>query len=587
MPAETLEQIVSLCKRRGFVFPGSAVYGGFANSWDYGPLGVELKNNIKRQWWLSTVHRRDDVEGIDCALIMNPKVWVHSGHVATFSDPLVDNKKTNKRYRLDHLLEAQTDHVKHALMVASGAKDVAEAVHRIVHGAVGSSQILNDAKVTDPDTNEPGDWTPPRQFNLMFDTHIGPIKDDDHKAYLRPETAQGMFVNFNNVLNSMRRKLPFGVAQAGRSFRNEITPGNFIFRQREFEQMEIEYFCMPADAERLHREWIDYRINWWRDLGIPSERLRERPHAKDELAHYAAACSDIEYRFPGSLGWNELEGIANRTNYDLTAHSKDNEVVAEARAKFKMEQPNTDSVETLTFYDAESKQHVLPFVVEPAAGVDRAFLVFLSEAYNEEQVGEIAEADAKAVTEALEAFLKSTAKNEDLGAEKKAEIAKLGADILARGPSAFASISTLLSLPGADTIALGKKLRGVADRLVETAFRTVLKLDPRLAPVKVAIFPLKKNHEGIVAAARAILKDLQPHMRAVYDDTGAIGKLYRRQDEIGTPYCITVDFETLGEGQDGSSANSGTVTVRNRDTMKQERVPVTALRHWLSDRVGG
>lgn len=694
MPAETLEQIVSLCKRRGFVYPGSAVYGGFSASWDYGPLGVELKNNIKRQWWMHTVQLRDDVEGIDCALIMNPQVWVHSGHVGTFSDPLVDNRKTKKRYRLDHLLEAQhpnavralarallfhitgmlsaADRVRQAVASAKRRRGVAAEAHTLdevmlaqheeeiqadvakltssmVPGeyallcedllsslhvgdhknlAGGCARFLVSVKefpaekwlaemhVIDPETGEPGDWTAPRQFNLMFDTHIGPIKDDEHKAFLRPETAQGMFVNFKNVLDTMRRRLPFGISQVGRSFRNEITPGNFIFRQREFEQMEIEYFVMPEEAEGKYFDWIAYRRSWWEGLGVAPERLRTREHAKDELAHYAAACSDIEYLFPGSLGWNELEGIANRTNYDLTAHSKDNEVVAAARAKFGMESPNTDSVETLTYYDEKSKTHLIPFVIEPAAGVDRAFLTFLCDAYCEELVGEIAEADRKAVREALEAFVKSVGKKLEASkrggvdtpvhqsgsviqsgaknpvapsvdksvhppsgpsADKLAAMLEMGNAILAGGDAAFARISTLLSLPGAEQIELGKKLRGVAERVVDGAFRTVLKLHPKLSPIKVAIFPLKKNHEGIVAKAKDILRDLKPHMKAVYDDTGAIGKLYRRQDEIGTPFCITVDFQSLEDG---------TVTVRDRDSMSQERVGAGVLREWLEKRVG-
>jgi glycyl-tRNA synthetase len=477
---------------------------------------------------------------------------------------------------------------------------------------------LAEMHVIDPETGEPGDWTAPRQFNLMFDTHIGPIKDDDHKAYLRPETAQGMFVNFKNVLDTMRRRLPFGIAQVGRSFRNEITPGNFIFRQREFEQMEIEYFCMPEDAEAKYWDWIAYRRSWWEGLGVAPERLRTRPHATDELAHYAAACSDIEYLFPGSLGWNELEGIANRTNYDLTAHSKDNEVVAEARKKFGMESPNTDSVETLTYFDEKSKTHLIPFVIEPAAGVDRAFLTFLCDAYCEELVGEIANADRKAVREALEAFVKSVAKKLEGGrprppqagdrhgtpaspsamesprapepvegrakpaesapsTDKLAAMLDLGNAILAGGDQDLARISTLLSLPGAEQIELGKKLRGVAERVVDGAFRTVLKLHPKLSPIKVAIFPLKKNHDGIVAKAKDILRDLKPHMKAVYDDTGAIGKLYRRQDEIGTPFCITVDFQSLEDN---------TVTIRHRDSMSQERVGTGVLREWLEKRIG-
>lgn len=592
MPADSLEQVVSLCKRRGFVFPGSAVYGGLANSWDYGPLGVELKNNVKKAWWQANVYFRDDMEGLDAALIMNRKVWKYSGHEATFNDPLIDNKKTGKRFRLDHLLEDQDDTVLQAVCAAMDLGEsereecndrgtmlaviLRKANHAIEAGtssAIGAA--ISAAKVIDPSSGQAGDWTEPRLFNLMFETYVGPIKDEDNKAYLRPETAQGIFANFHHVLDTMRRKLPFGIAQVGKSFRNEITPGNFTFRTREFEQMEIEYFVKPGEDDESHARWVEARWNWYLELGLAEERLTRRDQTIDELAHYAKACVDIEYRFPGSLGFAELEGIANRTDYDLCMHSKTTDNTRDAQARHGID-GNPDSVEELTYFDPTSKERFVPYVIEPSAGADRATLAFLCEAFAIEAVGEVKEEDAKKLIEQLEAFLKSVDKNADLSDEKKLAMAEYGKAILDEGSSAFPRISALLAMPGADEIALGKKLRGAADRVIDANFRTVLKLHPALSPIKIAIFPLKKNHEGIVQKARNIKRALARDFRVVYDDTGAIGKLYRRQDEIGTPFCVTVDFDSLEDD---------TVTVRSRDTMEQTRVPVAELREFFASRL--
>ena len=441
-----MEEIVSLCKRRGFVFQSSEIYGGFASVWDYGPLGVELKRNVKEAWWNAVVRQRDDMVGLDSAILMAPIVWKASGHLDTFSDPLVDCKNCNARFRADHIDVA-------APCPNCGAKD---------------------------------SFTPPREFNLMFKTSVGPVDKEDGSniAYLRPETAQGIFVNFSNIQTTSRKKLPFGVAQVGKAFRNEITPGNFIFRTREFEQMEIEYFCHPADAPRLHQEWIDARYQWYLDLGIRPENLSLRPHDKDELAHYAQSAestgtTDIEYQFPFMEEPSELEGIANRADFDLKAH-------AEMSGK------------KLTYLDPQTNQHIVPYVIEPSAGADRATLAFLVDAYHEEEVK-----------------------------------------------------------PG--------------------DMRTVLKFHPKIAPVKVAVLPLAKNKAPIVEVAKKLKGELAKRMAAQYDDTGAIGKLYRRQDEIGTPYCVTVDFDTIEK--------DNAVTVRDRDTMLQERVGLDRVESYLRDKL--
>lgn len=564
MVAADMDKIVSLSKRRGFIFQSSEVYGGIGSTWDYGPLGVELKNNVKRAWWRSVIYDRDDMEGLDAALLMNRLVWRYSGHEATFSDPLVDCKKCRRRFRLDHIKTGNCPECE-------------------------------------------GELTEPRNFNLMFQTYVGPVQDESGLAYLRPETAQGIFVNFANVQQAMRRKLPFGVAQIGKSFRNEITPGNFTFRTREFEQMEIEYFCKPPqylqpgekDDVELHAEWVEQRFNWYVNLGIDPSRLTKRVQASEELAHYAKACTDLEYLFPGSLGWSELEGVANRQDYDLSAHSRD--IAEDDLVRLKLNK-NSDSTQKLDYFDEQyvnpetnkKGARYVPYVIEPSAGADRATLAFLCEAYNEEMVSEPKDSDLAPLKEALAAARKNIDKK--IGeAEKAAQKAK-PEDAKAEGPSAeqlrainealaaaenelpqsILKIEDICNLPGGDRIELLKKVRQNTAKLCDEFTRVVLKLHPTLAPIKVAVFPLKKNEPRIVEMAKQIKKDLQPFVRAVYDDTGAIGKLYRRQDEIGTPLCITVDFQSL-EDQ--------TVTVRDRDSMQQDRVAVGDLRRFLIEKL--
>ena len=447
-----MEEIVSLCKQRGFVFQSSEIYGGFASVWDYGPLGVELKRNVKEAWWQAVVRQRDDMVGLDSAILMHPKIWEASGHLATFNDPLVDCKTCKGRFRADHLGTTQCP--------------------------LKPSKLAGQA--------EPCELTEPRLFNLMFSTTVGPVDKEDgsNKAYLRPETAQGIFVNFLNVATTSRKKLPFGIAQVGKAFRNEITPGNFTFRTREFEQMEIEYFCRPEDAPRVHQEWIEARYQWYLDLGIRPENLTLRPHDKDELAHYAQSESstgttDIEYRFPFMGEPAELEGIANRADYDLSQHAR-------------------YSGQKISYFDPQTNEHIVPYVIEPSAGADRATLAFLVDAYHEEAL-------------------------ED-----------------------------------------GKT-------------RTVLKFHPKLAPIKVAVLPLAKNKPPIVEIAKKLKGDLAKRMAAQYDDTAGIGKLYRRQDEIGTPYCVTVDFDTVEK--------DNAVTVRDRDTMAQERVGLDRVESYLREKL--
>jgi glycyl-tRNA synthetase len=461
VPAKDLETIVSLAKRRGFVFPAAEIYGGFANTYDYGPLGVELKRNIREAWWKSMVRDRDDVVGIDAALITNPRVWVASGHVSNFNDPLVDCKKCQMRWRLDHIEEGQYGEVK--------------------RNAAGDVTCPNDG----------GELTEPRQFNMMFKTQVGTVADEASIAYLPPETAQGIFPNFENVVASMRRKLPFGIAQSRVSFRNEITPGKFIFRTLEFEQMEMEYFCQPpADRNNpveylaLHQEWINTRLAWYRDtIGIDASRLRIRDHEKAELSHYSAGTADVEYLFP--WGWGELEGIAARTDFDLTAHGN-------------------ASGHPLTYFDEDTKQHVVPWVIEPAAGLTRTLAVAMLEAYTEE-----------------------------------------------------------------------------LDEKGET--RVVLKFKPAIAPIKVAVLPLSKN-EALRPAARRVYEMVRSTYMAQYDETQSIGRRYRRQDEIGTPLCITVDFQTVGE--DGTPGDDA-VTIRERDSQVQVRVPISGLLEALRERLPG
>ena len=464
MSAPNIETIVSLSKRRGFVFPASDIYGGLGSSWDYGSLGVELANNIKKSWWRWLVHERDDIEGLDSSIIQNRLVWKYSGHETTFSDPLVDCRNCKGRFRLDKL------------------QDVQCPKHQSVQ----------------PGEDKECDLTEAREFNLMFKTTVGAISSDEDEsalAYLRPETAQGIFINFKNVLDTSRRKLPFGIAQIGKAFRNEVTPGNFIFRTREFEQMEMEYFCRAEDAPRIHQEFIDAFQVWFNSLGILSENLKLYEQTKDELAHYAERTVDILYRFfperdDEEKQFDELMGIANRKDFDLKAHSKKPEDAEGKRL-------NQDSTDDLSYFDEATKQRFYPYVIEPAVGVNRTLLAVLMDAYTE--------------------------KTNDKG---------------------------------------------------ET--RVILKLKPELAPIKVAVLPLAKNKPEIVAMAKDLKKQLLPAMRTVYDDTGGIGKLYARQDEIGTPFCVTVDHESLEDNA---------VTVRDRDTWEQERVNVSDLKEYLQKRL--
>jgi glycyl-tRNA synthetase len=428
-----MEKLVSLCRRRGFIFPSSEIYGGLSSCWDYGPLGVELKRNIKEAWWRAMVQQRDDMVGLDSSILMHPQTWEASGHVQGFSDPLVECKGCHLRWRSDEL---EGDRC--------------------------------------PECG--GELTEPRLFNLMFKTFVGPVEDEASVVYLRPETAQGMFVNFENVLNTTRKRLPFGIAQIGKSFRNEVTTGNFIFRSREFEQMEIEYFVKPGTDKQWFDYWVEERVNWYASLGIKRENLKLRPHTKEELAHYARECSDINYLFP--MGWAELEGIANRGDFDLVQHAK-------------------SSGKTLSYYDEESKEHIVPYIIEPSAGVDRTFLAVLCDAYDEDE-------------------------------------------------------------------AEGEK-------------RVLLHLHPDLAPIKAAVLPLSRK-EHLASFAREIYADLHRQWMVQYDDAQSIGRRYRRQDEIGTPFCVTVDFESLDDRQ---------VTIRERDSLRQIRIPIDSLKATLQAKLGG
>jgi len=428
-----MEKLVSLCRRRGFIFPSSEIYGGLSSCWDYGPLGVELKRNVKDAWWRAVVQQRDDMVGLDSSILMHPQVWRASGHVEGFSDPLVECKGCHLRWRSDEL---------------EGDKC--------------------------PECG--GELTEPRLFNLMFKTFIGPVEDEASVVYLRPETAQGIFVNFENVLNTTRKRLPFGIAQTGKSFRNEVTTGNFIFRSREFEQMEIEYFVKPGTDKQWFEYWIEERLNWYASLGIKRENLKLRPHAKEELAHYARECSDINYLFP--MGWAELEGIANRGDFDLVQHA-------------------ASSGKGLSYYDEEAKEHIVPYIIEPSAGVDRTFLAVLCDAYDEDE-------------------------------------------------------------------AEGEK-------------RVLLHLHPDLAPIKAAVLPLSRK-EHLASFAQEIYADLRQQWMVQYDDAQSIGRRYRRQDEIGTPFCVTVDFESLEDKQ---------VTIRERDSLRQIRVPIESLKSTLAAKLAG
>jgi glycyl-tRNA synthetase len=541
MPASSLESIVSLCKRRGIVFPSSAVYGGLGSTWDYGPLGVELKNNVKRAWWRSVVHERDDMEGLDAAILMNRLVWKYSGHEATFSDPMTDCRTCKSRPRADHVFVAQK---------GRDPKGLAE-----INAAIAAKE-LKCPKCGSTDLTEA------RPFNLMFKTTVGAVDtgDDSGLAYLRPETAQGMFVNFGNVLDTMRRKLPFGIAQIGKAFRNEITPGNFTFRTREFEQMEIEYFVRPGEDEAAHQAWIDTRTRWYTDLGLRPENLRQREQDKHELAHYAKRCVDLEYKFP--MGWSELEGIANRTDFDLLAHSRGPN--------------NPDSIAELRYFDQEQKKHVVPYVIEPSAGADRATLAFLCDAYEDSLVKEPPADEIAKLRDLVQSFAKSLEKRDNLDAATKTRLVEAATQIASDLPGSLPRLLSLSDDVDANRIEVFKKVRGVSEKMGDEFTRTVLRLHPRLSPITVAVFPLKKNEPRLVEMARGIKRDLQTEgLRTVYDDTGAIGKLYRRQDEIGTPFCLTVDFQSLEDG---------TVTVRDRDSMSQERVGRTELAPALKQR---
>lgn len=482
MTAPNIETIVSLSKRRGFVFPASDIYGGLGSSWDYGSLGVELANNIKRSWWRWLVHERDDIEGLDSSIIQNRLVWKYSGHEATFSDPLVDCRNCKSRFRADKL-----DYPK----ISNDAEKQSEFENTPVE------ELIKKKAFPCPNCQST-DLTEPRPFNLMFRTTVGAASSDEDEsalAYLRPETAQGIFINFANVLNTSRRKLPFGIAQIGKAFRNEVTPGNFIFRTREFEQMEMEYFCRAEDAPQIHQEFIDGFQEWFNSLGISSENLKLYEQTPEELAHYAVRTVDILYRFfpereKEDAQFDELMGIANRTDFDLKTHSKKPEDAEGKRL-------NSDSTEDLSYFDPTTNERFYPYVIEPAVGVNRTLLAILMDAYTE--------------------------KTNDKG-----------------------------------------------------EVRVILKLKSELAPIKVAVLPLAKNKPEIVAMAKELKKQLLPAMRTVYDDTGGIGKLYARQDEIGTPFCVTVDHESLEDNA---------VTVRDRDTWEQERVSIFELKEYLQKRL--
>ncbi|GAB4205217.1 MAG: glycine--tRNA ligase [Roseiflexaceae bacterium] len=530
MPATTLDQVVSLAKRRGFIFQSSDIYGGLQGVFDYGPLGVELKNNIQNDWWRTNVYERDDMEGLDSAILMNRLVWRYSGHEETFNDPLVDCRNCKSRWRADHI----------------------------------KGKCPNCGST---------DLTEPRPFNMMFKTAVGPVADSDSYAYLRPETAQGIFVNFANVLATTSRKLPFGIAQIGKAFRNEINPRNFLFRVREFDQMEIEFFVMPGTDEEWHERWLEDRLRWWEGIGVPRERIQVYDVPASDLAHYSKRTFDLMYNYP-TLGYEEIEGIASRTDFDLGSHSRDQDKLGlTARVK-----PNPDSNERLTYFDQAGNRHIVPFVIEPSAGVGRCTLAVLCEAYDEQMVKSPPTEKLEAVSTGLQSFIKSVGRNEKLSGETRDALLERANAIAGALPEALPQIETLLGMSGADQIEVGKKLRGQAQPVSDEHFRTVLRLKPKIAPIKVAVFPLKRNHEGLVGLARELRRNLQSggQMRTVYDDTGAIGRLYRRQDEIGTPFCVTVDFQSL-EDQ--------TVTVRDRDTMQQERVKTAELADYVKSKL--
>ena len=511
-----MEKIVSLCKRRGFIFQSSEIYGGINGFWDYGPLGAELRRNIRDRWWNDMVRSRDDVVGIESSIIMHPKVWEASGHVAGFNDPMVDCKVSKQRFRADQLFFARVDVVPEQDASASAGaqtigyvsvleseqteKELQEKAlelkrKKAVRGQLAPITPLDftQAKpeeislIPSPATGEPGSLTPPRAFNMMLQTYIGALRDESAVAYLRPETAQGMFADFKAVLDTGRVKIPFGIAQIGKSFRNEITPRNFIFRSREFEQMEMEYFISDEDDwAKWHRYWIDWCRNWLITVGIPAAQLSEYNHPKEKLSHYSRGTTDIMFQYP--FGLQELWGIAARGNYDLSQHAKFSGV-------------------SMEYFDETTKRRYVPHVIEPAVGVDRILLAILCSAYGEDQA-----------------------------------------------PDEKGNMET----------------------------RVVLRFAPCVAPVKVAVFPLLKNKPDLVAKAKAVRDLLRPHMNVFYDEAGAIGRRYRRQDEIGTPFCVTIDFDTLGEKGDDLK---DTVTLRDRDTMKQERLKIPELLPFLLSKI--
>lgn len=452
---KSMNKIVSLCKRRGFIFQGSEIYGGLANTWDYGPLGIELKRNVKDYWWKKVVHERDDVVGLDSAILMHPKVWEASGHVAGFNDALIDCKQCKSRFRADHLIEE-------SLNIHVEGKSVQEL-----------TEIIHDNKIKCPTCGSIA-WTEARVFNLMFKTYQGVTEDSSSIVYLRPETAQGIFVNFKNVLDSCRMKLPFGIAQIGKSFRNEITPGNFTFRTREFEQMELEFFVKPGDDQEWFEYWRQFMVDFFVSLGVKKENLRLRDHSPEELSHYSKGTTDLEYKFP--FGWGELWGVANRTDYDLSQHME-------------------YSGKSLTYFDPKENKQIVPYVVEPSLGADRAILAVLCDAYDEEEVQ-------------------------------------------------------------GDT-------------------RVVLHLKPEIAPIKCAVLPLSKK-EPLEELACKVYHDLKKYYHMEYDNTGSIGKRYRRQDEIGTPFAITIDFDSLEDNK---------VTIRDRDTMEQDRIEINHVRDYLKEKL--
>ena len=471
---EELEKLVSLAKRRGIIFPSSEIYGGLSSVWDYGPIGVEIKRNVKNLWWKSFVSERDDIFGIDASILMHPDVWKASGHLESFSDPLVECSLTGKRYREDHIYILEIETKKENKIIAIEASDKNEAEKLVKEKIISIIPLIESDSKENP-SPDGGTLSDPRNFNLMFKTFIGPVEDSSSTVYLRPETAQAMFVNFLNVLNSSRKKIPFGIAQQGKSFRNEITPGNFTFRTREFEQMEMEFFCSPDDDEKWHDYWIQFSLDWFKKYGIREENLMIRKHESEELPHYSKASSDIDYLFPWS--WGELETISNRTDYDLKAHSE-------------------LSGKDLSYFDQENNKRFTPYVIEPAMGADRSVLAFLCDAYCEEET--------------------------------------------------------------------------------EKETRTLLKLHPEIAPIKIAVLPLSRN-EKLSEYSRNIFDRLNSLYTTQYDDTQSIGRRYRRQDEVGTPLCVTIDFESVEEDD--------SVTIRNRDTMEQIRVSSDKLLEAINDQL--